>query len=76
MRTTVQLEKDISAALLRLRQKTGMGVSEAVNHLIRRGLAEQTNTARFVQTTFPLGLVVDVSNVAEALERLEGPEYR
>lgn len=38
MRTTVEFEEDTARVLEQLRINTGMGVSEAVNHLVRRGL--------------------------------------
>ena len=34
MRTTIEFDEDAARALARLRQDTGMGVSEAVNHLV------------------------------------------
>lgn len=76
MRTTVEFEKDTASAIQKLRRQTGMGVSEAVNELIRRGLLARTDAVPFVQKTHPLGLRIDVSNVAEALEVLEGPNAR
>ena len=76
MRTTVEFDEDAARALDRLRHATGMGVSEAVNHLVRRGLAAESTRAPFVQQTRPLGIRIDVSNVAEAIELLEGPHAR
>ncbi|HKZ18877.1 MAG TPA: ribbon-helix-helix protein, CopG family [Acidimicrobiia bacterium] len=76
MRTTVEFQKDTAAAIQRLRRQTGMGVSEAVNELIRRGLLARTESVPFVQKTHRLGLKIDVSNVAEALEVLEGRDAR
>ena len=38
MRTTVTLEKDAAAAVESLRRREGVGVSEAINRLIRAGL--------------------------------------
>lgn len=76
MRTTIQLEEDTAAAIDKLRREKGMGVSEAVNELIRRGLLPRRDPEPFVQKTHRLGLRIDVSNVAEALEVLEGPEAR
>lgn len=76
MRTTIKLDDDVSAAIEQLRSNSKMGVSEAVNLLIRRGLGAQKKRRRFVQRTSPLGLRIDVSNVAEALELLEGPTAR
>ena len=76
MRTTIEFQKDTAAAIRRLRRETGMGVSEAVNELIRRGLLARHEAVPFVQKTHALGLKIDVSNVAEALEVLEGPDAR
>lgn len=76
MRTTVEFEPDAAAAVERLRQDEGLGTSEAVNELIRRALLPRPQRTRFVQTTRPLGLMVDVSNVTDALEALEGVDHR
>jgi hypothetical protein len=76
MRTTVELDDDTAAAVTRLRRARGLGVSDAVNELIRAGLLPRDPAPPFVQRTRRLGLRVDVSNVAEALEILEGTEAR
>lgn len=76
MRTTITLTPDVAAAVARLQRERGVGVSEAVNDLVRQGLAKRTKRAPFVQATSPLGLRIDVGNVAEALEVLEGPAHR
>lgn len=76
MRTTIQFDEDTSAAVERLRREKGLGVSEAVNELIRRGLLPRQEQGRFVQKTRDLGLKVDVSNIADAIEILEGPAAR
>lgn len=77
MRTTVEFEEDTARALDQLRSSTGMGVSEAVNHLVRRGLLAPEDgsptESPFVQRTHRLGLRIDVSNVADAIDLLEGP---
>ena len=75
MRTTVELDKDAERAVQELR-RDGRGVSEAVNELIRRGLASEKTERRFVQRTEPLGARMDVSNIADVLETLEGPDHR
>lgn len=75
MRTTITFDADTAAAVEALKREAGVGVSEAVNVLIRRGLLAKKR-APFVQETAQLGLKVDVSNVAEALEYLEGPQHR
>jgi hypothetical protein len=51
-------------------------MSEAVNELIRRGMMQRQDEAPFVPRTGSLGLKIDVSNVADALDYLEGPESR
>lgn len=76
MRTTVEFEDDVAKAIAELRRDAGMGVSEAVNELIRRGMLPRPRTRAFRQTTRPLGLKIDVSNVAEALDLLEGSESK
>lgn len=72
MRTTVNLDDDASQAVRRLREETGMDVSEAVNELTRRGLLPRPEAGPFRQRTRPLGLRVDVSDVAVVLEGLDG----
>ena len=76
MRTTVEFDDDTGRAVEALRRERGLGVSEAVNELIRRGLLPRGPVTAFRQRTRPLGIRIDVSNVADALEILEGPEAR
>jgi len=76
MRTTVSLDADVAAAVDTLRRERSIGLSEAVNTLIRAGLQAERPHRRFEQKTHPLGLRIDVTNVAEALELLEGPDHR
>lgn len=76
MRTTVELDDDASRAVQQLREERGLGVSQAVNELIRRGLLPRPEAGPFRQRTRALGLRIDVSNVAAALEDLEGIEAR
>lgn len=76
MRTTVNLDDDVAAAVRRLRDERGIGVSEAVNRLARIGLTVKPARSRFRQRSARLALMVDVTNVAEALEQLDGPAGR
>jgi hypothetical protein len=76
MRTTIALDDDTTAAIEELRRRTGVGVSEAVNQLIREGLTVRSTQPPFRQRSYDAGLLIDVSNVAEALELLEGPDHR
>ena len=76
MRTTVTLEDDVAAAVARLRRDRGLGVSAAVNQLVRAGLTVRSTRPPFRQRTARLSLKVDVTNVAEALELLDGATER
>jgi Arc/MetJ family transcription regulator len=76
MRTTVQLDDDVAAAVEQVRRERDVGLSEAVNQLVRRGLRRQPARQPFLQRTAELGRMIDVSNVAEALEQLDGPLHR
>lgn len=76
MRTTVSLDEDVAAAVQRLRRERGIGLSEALNRLARAGLTVKRGGPPFRQRAVKLGLKVDVTNVAEALELLDGPAAR
>jgi Arc/MetJ family transcription regulator len=76
MRTTVDLDDDVRAAVAQLRRERAMGLSEAVNELVRAGLGLRKSRRTFRQRSQAMGLVIDVSNVAEALEQLDGPGSR
>ena len=76
MRTTVTLDDDVAAAVARLRRERGVGVSEALNGLARAGLTVKSTRPPFRQRSVSLGLKVDATNVAEALEQLDGPAAR
>jgi hypothetical protein len=71
MRTTVSLDDDVHAAVTRLQQRDGLGLSEAINTLARRGLSGPTarGTYRFepeLSTTR-----IDYTKVAETLALLD-----
>lgn len=77
MRTTVTLAKDVAAAVERLRRDEGIGMSEALNRIARAGLTTRTVRKPFRQRTAKMGpFEIDVSNVADALEVVEGPTHR
>lgn len=76
MRTTLTLADDVAAAVERLRRERSLGMSQAVNELVRAGLTKQATRAPFRQTAHDLGPGVDFSNVAEAIETLDGPTTR
>jgi len=74
MRTTVTLDNDIAAAVRQLREERHIGPSEALNELARAGLRRGNERRVFTQESVDLGLRIDVSNVAEAIELLEDDE--
>jgi len=76
MRTTVEFDAEATRAIEQLRRERGLGVSEAVNELVHRGVLPRPPAQPFRQRTAPLGIRIDVSNVAEALDALEGPTSR
>jgi hypothetical protein len=76
MRTTVTLADDVSAAVEKLRRERAIGVSEAINELVRAGLAAEHRATPFRQKTHDLGDGIDFSNVADAIETLDGPAAR
>ena len=74
----MNLDDDVAAAIDRERTARGLGLSEAVNALIRKGLRESPprRSKRFEQRTVDLGVMIDVTSTAEAIEILEGPLAR
>jgi Ribbon-helix-helix protein, copG family len=77
MRTTVTLEPDVAAAVELLRRERHVGVSAAINELIRVGLGRPDATAKpFEQRTSLMNARIDVSNVAEALALLDDDASR
>ena len=72
MRTTVSLPPDLQAEVERLRREEGLGVSEAVVALARRGLGRApADRPAFRQATATLRARIDVTNVAEVLDLLD-----
>ncbi|MHB8571531.1 MAG: CopG family transcriptional regulator [Candidatus Dormibacteria bacterium] len=73
MRTTVNLDSDVAAAVERQRRARHEGLSEAINRLVRLGLRRSQAAPAFVQRTASMGEArIDLTNIAEALELLEG----
>jgi hypothetical protein len=77
MRTTVTLEKDVAAAIASLRRERGLGLSEAVNDLIRKGLMYRPSRKPFVQRSQSMGPpLIDLTDIGWALEQIEGPAHK
>lgn len=73
MRTTVNLDDDVAAAIDRLRRERSLGLSEALNELARRGLTASQAAEPFTQVTHDLGGGIDYRDIGDALETLDGP---
>lgn len=74
MRTTITLADDVAAGIEKLRRERDLGLSEAVNDLVRAGLTRERSAPPFRQRTYDMGLTVDVSNIGEAIELLEAED--
>jgi hypothetical protein len=71
MRTTVTFDEDTAAAVKQLCRERGVGVSAAVNELVRRAVSRQERAHPFVQRTSLGHARIDVTNVGEVLEILD-----
>lgn len=71
MRTTVTLTPDVEAEVARLRREQGLGTSDAIIALARRGMTRVDTQTPFVQRTAALGARVDVSNIGDVLDLLD-----
>lgn len=76
MRTTITLADDVAAAVENVRRERSIGLSDAVNDLVRAGLMQRRESTAFEQRTHDLGEGIDYSNVADAIETLDGPAAR
>lgn len=65
------LDDDVAAAVARLQRERGVGVSAAVNQLVRTGLIAREPSPPFRQRTSDMGARIDVTNVAEVLDLLD-----
>jgi hypothetical protein len=72
MRTTVVIDSDVAAEIERLRRE-GMGLSEALNLLARRGMTRgaSSKTVEYKHRTSRIGLKVDVTDIADVLDLLD-----
>lgn len=71
MRTTITVADDVFAEMERLRRAEGLGPSEALNLLARRGMAARQPRVDYVHQPRKLGIRVDVMNIGEVLDLLD-----
>ncbi len=74
MRTTVTLSDDVAAAVEQLQRHDGIGVSEAVNRLVREGLANPKKRRPYQHQSYDMGLKIDVACIGKALTILDEEE--
>ena len=71
MRTTINLEPDVLREVAKLRRSRGLGLSEAVNELVRAGFRTEPSTFVYEHPTRDMGALLDVANVADVLDLLD-----
>jgi len=82
VRTTLTLDDDVAAKLRSQARRTGRAFKDVVNDVLRRGLAgarAAPSRAPFTVRARDLGRVkpgLDLDNVGELLEQVEGPLHR
>lgn len=82
MRTTLSIDDDVAAILLRVRQTRKMSLKAIINEALRNGLQQLTSPRPrrrpYRTPSFPLGrcLVGSVDDVSEALALGEGESFR
>ena len=81
MRTTLTLEDDVAAKLKQYCRRSGRSFKAAVNELLRSGL----NAPRACEPEAPYRVEarplrarpgIDLDNVGELLEQIDGPDHR
>ena len=73
MRTTIDLQPDVVAEVERLRRERKIGLSEAVNELVRLGFAAKPGVRVYEHRSQSMGARVDVTNISEVLDLLDQP---
>lgn len=72
MRTTITVADDVSAEMDRLRRDEGLGPSEALNTLARRGMAAaHARPGPYEHRSANLGLRIDISDIGAVLDLLD-----
>ncbi len=72
MRTTYSPSPDVAAEIARLRRELGVGPSEAIDILARRGMtAAVPKSPAFRQRSRHMSARIDVANVGDVLDVLD-----
>lgn len=76
MRTTFTLEPDVAAEVEAVRRRDGVGISDAVNRLIRAGMVREKPVYRYVDRSRAMGAKVDLTNIGDVLDLLDDDDRR
>lgn len=80
MRTTLTLDDDVAVLLEKLRKKRDATLKEVVNDALRLGLSAiespESPSQPFRIRARPMGALIQIDNVAEAITLIEGDGYR
>ncbi|GAB3706608.1 hypothetical protein GCM10028815_18760 [Mariniluteicoccus flavus] len=71
MRTTVNLDPEAEQAVAALRRARGLGVSEAVNALIREGAAAPRVDYAYHSIAFDMGARLPLDKTSDVLDLLD-----
>lgn len=75
MRTTITVADDVAAEMERLRRDEGLGPSDALNLLARRGMTAPRVDYVYEPITFNMGEArFDYTNIGEVLDLLDGED--
>lgn len=81
MRTTLTLDEDVAAKLKSAARRSGRAFRDVVNDTLRRGLLSEKPAPRKPLSIAPRSLGgmragLNLDNIGELLDRVEGPERR
>jgi hypothetical protein len=76
VRTTIDLDPDLDAKLRSLARERGVTFKDALNSVLRRGLAGESETRPFRQRTYAMGVRpgIDLTKALQLAAELEDEE--
>ena len=74
MRMTVTIADDVRAEIERMRAEQGIGPSEALNTLARRGMRRSSASPITLPAPVAMGARFDLTSIGEVLEILDSQE--
>ncbi|MCP1388553.1 hypothetical protein M5J20_10245 [Corynebacterium sp. TA-R-1] len=74
MRLTIRVDGEVYAAAKEEAAARGVSIGQAINEFARVGLKHTPAVEPFVQKTYPMGMKLDCTNIAEVLDLLDNEE--